>query len=490
MQSWKHFLFLVFSTVILFPVTSQIYGQRVCLPALGYQDLPYWRANFVFTGVAEKFAANGKSVSPDKITITDSYQPVFNRVRFAVEKEYRGIVDRNIEIISNFNFKEGERYFIYAVAGKDGEIYQLDSGECGKPPVLLQDAKDDIEYAEEIASGKIGTRIFGFVFEDSQRLGSQRQNVPLADVEVKIKKGKNFFTTQTDSEGKYIFKNVPIGEYQITVSTPDGLHEKFFSDSYFYQRGVKPSSVVVGESMAGQFITLGSTQKPKTYYRHSDSYNFIFTSLSSIEGKTVGSNGKVPPQQYVWLVPIFNGKADLDDYIQYVWTNPADGKFVFEDIPEGEYIIVVNRYNCHSNNHPEQARNFFPGVADLSSAETITVGENQNTKIKDFRLSPPLKERLFSGIVLAADQSPLANAAVFLITSDQKNPNECFSVNIETKTDKFGRFQLKGYENYKYKIRAYIQPTGQNSSRLFSNILEFSVKDKVENIELIVDSKY
>ena len=444
----------------------------------------------VFTGVVEKFTADNKIIPPNELTVTDTYRPVSNLVRFAVEKNYRGTAGKNIEITSSFNFTEGEKYFVYAVKGEDGRIYQLDNGECGMSPILLKDAKVDLQYAEEIAAGKLGTQISGFVFEDFQRLGSQRQNIPLAGIEVSIKSEKDSFSTQTDEKGKYIFKNIPPGEYSITASTPNGLREKPRNDFYFYHRGLKPSIVLVGETSAGGFLLPGLGEKPKTYYRHWDSYNFVFTSLSSIAGKAVDSDGKVPPQQYIWLIPKFNGKIDLDGYLQHVWTNPANGEFIFEDIPKGEYVIVVNRYHCHSYNHPEYGRNFFPGVADLSNAELISVGENQNIKLKDFRLSPPLKERWFSGVVLAADKSPVANATVFLKTLSQKTPNECFSVNIETKTDEFGRFQLKGYESYEYIIRAYIQSAEQNSSGLFSKTIELKTKDSAENIELIVDSKY
>jgi hypothetical protein len=489
MQNWKHFLFFSFSAVILFFGTSQIYGQRVCASTIGYQDSPYWRANFVFTGVVEKFTADNKIIPPNEMTVTDSYQPVFNSVRFAVEKNYRGAAGKFVEITSSFNFKEGEKYFVYAVTGKDGKVYQLDNGECGKPPILLEDAKDDLEYAEEIAGGKLGTQISGFVYEVSQRLGTPRQKIPLAGIEVTIKGERNSLTTRTDEKGKYIFKNIPPGEYKITASTPKDLHEKPLNDLYLSYRGVKPHTVLIGESTVDGF-RLGSNEKPEKYYRHWDSYSFVFTSLSSIAGKAVDSDGKVPPQQYVWLIPKFNGKIDLDDNLRQVWTNPENGEFFFEDLPKGEYVIVVNRNNCHSNNHPEYARNFFPGVSDLVNAEIITVSENQNITLKDFRLSPPLKERWFSGTVLAADKSPLVNATVFLMNSNQKDLNECFFVNIETKTDEFGRFQLKGYEGYEYQIRASIPSFKQSSSELFSKTIELKTKDSVENIELIVDSNY
>src|SRR5258708_9556692 len=183
MQNRKHFLFLVFFAALLFSTISQVYGQLACAPTWQYQDSPYWRASFVFSGVVDKFVADKKSVSPNGYLTTDTYTPVFNLVRFTVEKKYRGDVKEEIEIISSFNFKEGERYFVYAVPGNDGKIYQLDNGLCGKPPILLTDAKDDTGYAGDIASGKIGTRIFGSVVEDRWRVWEPRQNVPLANLQ-------------------------------------------------------------------------------------------------------------------------------------------------------------------------------------------------------------------------------------------------------------------------------------------------------------------
>ena len=355
-------------------------------------------------------------------------------------------------------------------------------------PILLKDAKDDIEYAEEIAAGKLGTRIYGLVTQSI--VGNLQQFFPLAEIEVTIKSKKNTFAAKTDESGKYNFKNVPTGEYKITAKVPQGMHEKEFIPNWISGR-IKPHIVFVGEGFENNnLIRMGSSEKPKSYYYHSASYNFQFSAQSSIEGKLIDFDGKIPPQQYVWLIPIINGKADSDSSIQNLWTNPSDGTFVFKDIPKGEYTIVINRYNCHSNNHPEYGRNFFSGVSEERNADIIKAGENQNIKIKDFRLSPPLKERLFSGVVLSANKTPLANATVFLLTSSQKNSNECFFVNIETKTDELGRFRLKGYESYEYKIRAYIQPNEQSSSRLFSKILEIPTNGSVESIELIVNSNY
>jgi len=442
----------------------------------------------VFTGTVNRFVADESYSSRSGSFVTDVYKPVFNLVRFTVEKKYRGDVDKEIEIISSFYFKEGEKYFVYAAPGNDGKIYQLDNGECGRPPILLTDAKDDTDYAEEVASGKMGTRISGSVFEDRYRLWESRQPVPLKNVEVTIKSKKHSFATKTDEKGKFVFKDIPPAEYRIAASTPKGLHERILNNSYYFPGRSKPNTVSVGESADWELTQLNSAEKPKYYYRHWDSYNFVFTSLSSIEGKVVGSDGKVAPQQYLWLLPIDGyGNLLFDSPVQQLWMDRLTGKFVFEDVPAGKYRIAINRYDCHADRNPQFGRSFFPGVRDETEADVITVGENDSLKLKDFRLLPQREERVFSGIVRTADKKPLANASVFIIKKNYSNPNECSFVNIETKTDQSGRFTLKGYEGYEYKIRAYMQPTEQGHSRLSSNTLELPVKDDVANIELLVD---
>lgn len=490
MRKLSRILFLIFAATMPLAGASQTLAQRACLPPIGYRDLPYWRAEIVFAGVVESFQIDEQAVETVRQTrVSDTYTHFSNRVRFVVEKAYRGNPERKLEIISSFGFKEGERYFVYAVAGKDGRVFQLDNGECGSPPLLLERAADDVEYAEEIAAGKLGTRISGSVLEDAWRLGTARQPRPLADVEITLKNKKDTFTSRTDDKGKYIFKNIAPGEYTITAATPDGLRVKPFPEEYFYRRGLKPNVVVVGETYVGPYPTLTSVERPARYYRHSDSYIFLFSSLSSIRGKVVGHDGKILPQQYIWLIPRINGKAEPWNYIYSVWTNPADGKYGFDGIPVGEYRVVVNRNDCHSNNHPEYARNFYPGVYDENKASVVTVAENQTVRLQDFRLSEPLKERSFSGVVLGADKKPVANATVFMTPSTQSSRSDCFSVKIETVTDASGRFQLKGYNGYGYRIRAYIQPTEQSSSRSLSGTFEIKPTDTAANIELIIDEK-
>jgi len=488
MRNGKIFSFSIFWVALLFSTAWQSYAQIACLPATWeVQDSPYWRASFVFAGVVDKFRIDRTSVSPEGYFTTDSYTPASNLASFTVEKMYRGDLKKQIEIISSFNFKEGERYFVYASLGKDGKIYQLDNGICGKPPILLADARDDIEYAEEIASGKIGTRIFGSVVEDRWRLWEPRRALPLANIEVTIKSKKQAFTARTNDNGQFDFKNIPPAVYEIAVAIPKGLHKRTFKNLQVFPKRSGPDTVSVGERSVSEITPIDSTQKPKTYFHHWNYRNFVFTSLSSIEGKIVDSDGKIPPQQFLWLLPIGKDGKQVFDDVQSVWIDRSSGKFVFDNIPSGKYRIVINRNNCHTDRNAEFGREFFPGTRSEAEAATITVGENQTLTLRDLRLLPALEERQFSGVTLTADKKPLANATVFMINRRSSSyPDECFATKIETKTDESGHFRLKGYQGYEYRIGAYIQATEQPSSRLFSKLLELPVNADVENIELIL----
>lgn len=471
--------------VLLF--TQIIQAQIHCLPNVRYQDLSYWRANSVFIGLVEKVSSvNDSAAKEDQIT-TDSIKNLqIYTVKFEVEKTFRGTLEKTVEFTTNAHFVEGRRYFVYAVRGKDEKLYKLDDGFCGTPPILLEDAGENIEYAEEIAEGKSGTRIYGQVRQDKQDdFKTPRRSVPLAEIEVTIKNEKNTFTTKTDAAGNYIFKNIPAGAYEITSSIPEGMRRQKAGSSGRFGGSKR---VFLGECFApDQLFAVNSKEQPKTFYFHSDSYNLSFTNLSSIEGKIVDNSGKHPPQMYVWLLPVDeNGEFQPDGSIRSVWSNSSDGKFVFDEIPKGKYLIAVNRFNCHSDIHPEYGRNIFPDVS--AKTDAIKVGENQSVKLKEFKLLPRLKERQFSGTVLSADKSPAANAIVFVFNKEQANPNECFSARITVKTDKFGRFKVKGFQGYEYQIRAYIELNGQNSKRLYSEIIELPTNGSVKDVKLILEA--
>jgi hypothetical protein len=128
---------------------------------------------------------------------------------------------------------------------------------------------------------------------------------------------------------------------------------------------------------------------------------------------------------------------------------------------------------------------FYPGVKNRSEAKIITIGESEQKKLGDFKLLPTLKERTFSGVVLSSNGTPIKRAKVYL---NEKDFDKCgdFGSIRETKTDEFGRFQLKGYESYEYKIGAYIERSQRNPYGLQSEFVEIPTDGNLENLELII----
>lgn len=422
---------------------QDVKGVQTC----GY----YWYSEAVFIGLAEK------------ITIENGRL----KVGFSVEKPIRGVTEKTVEVFTRENtgvcgypFKEGERYFVYARKGQDGK---LGESLCG-PTVLLKDAEDDLEYVKELESGKLGSRIFGTVYEDKQKSYNDKRSFErLAGIEVTIRSNtgkKNKFRTKTDENGFYIFKEIPPDGYQVTAKLPQGLRE-----------------IVTREDLIDHYAGVN-----KDGIR-CDSENFTVTRQGSIRGKIVGENGQNPPQQKLSLSPL----DENDNVMPYrpaeeKYANRENGEFFFNVVPAGKYLLSINPKNCPypTNGFPTM---FFPGVADKSEARIINIKDGENLRLEDFQILPMLKERWFSGVVLYQEKTPAANVTVRLLDG---NMSRCNNFHLEVKTDEFGRFRVKGFETYEYKIDAFTDRK-RGQKQLYAKPFIIPQTGKIEDIELILD---
>ncbi|MFT3743898.1 MAG: carboxypeptidase-like regulatory domain-containing protein [Pyrinomonadaceae bacterium] len=485
-------LFLIFFFLSFAPI-CWARTDIACLPIDSYQELPYWQATNVFIG------------SVDKVTIEDPEEKLSGLsssatnlrksiVRFAVAKQFRGELGSMVEVGTTSQFNEGESYFVYAIRGNDGKLFKVSDGVCGMRPIPLKDAQDDIEYAEDIATGKIGTRIYGIVTKDSQEtVKTPFRNIPMPDISVTIRNENETYTTFTDSSGKFVFKNVPKGTYDISVAVGDGLRERIIRGGWADR---KKHKVFVGDTVLLRDMLIATLPRsknepqltPKQTFQRADSYNFWFTSLGSIEGRLLIENGKLANKQQVALLPINeSGKVDLERPFQWTYNKGENSEFVFDSVPEGKYRIAVNPQNCHRSEEPQNGRSFYPGVPDQSDPGIITVEKNGVVRLRDYRLPRQLKERHIDGVVLAPDRKPVAGATVRLMPASIKDLGYCTGKNVEVITDEKGRFRLKGYESYEYQISAYRM---SNGSRQFSKPQMIPKKGGDEDLMVVVDSQY
>lgn len=418
----------------------------------------YWYSEAVFIGLAEKITIENRQM----------------KVSFAVEKPIRGVTEKTVEVFTSDNegscgypFKEGERYFVYARKGSNGK---LGESLCG-PTVLLKDAEDDLEYVKELESGKFGSRIFGTVYEDKQKSSNEKRTFePLAGIEITIKneKNKNKFKTTTDEKGFYIFKEIPPDIYRVTAKFPQGLRE-----------------IVTREDLIDHFAVI---------YKDSvrcDGESFVATRQGSIRGKVTNFTGEGilnpwtpdPPQPKVSLFPL-DENNQINPYRSHEerWAYRDKFEFFFNTVPAGNYLLVINPNNCPYPNNGMPTM-FFPGVFNQSEAKIISVKEGEQLILEDFRALPNLKERWFSGVVLYQDKTPAANVTVRLLDG---NMNKCNNFHLEVKTDESGRFRVRGFETYEYKIDAFTDRK-QGQKQLYSKPFVIPQVGKVEDIQLILD---
>jgi hypothetical protein len=140
----------------------------------------------------------------------------------------------------------------------------------------------------------------------------------------------------------------------------------------------------------------------------------------------------------------------------------------------------------------------FKGV----QGQTIEITTNPNTAscgwvsqtreiiLDDFMLTPPLKERWFSGTVFLADRTPAAGAKVILIDPNDRMMNTNVT---EVIADEHGRFRVKGYETFPYWIDAYIDLKSEAQSQgsvKYAPPVKLSTSGSVEGVELVISLSY
>jgi hypothetical protein len=194
--------------LLIFTGETSALDSIACGPKPGYFS-PYWFSTAVFTGVVDSLERSEKEMI----------------AKLTVEKAYRGIDSENVEIVTEvrhgYPFVQGQRYFVYAWPAKEGRLYV----DMCSPTKGLTDAAEDIEFAEDVAAGKRGTRIHGYVFVYRPKLRTLREHQPTAGLKVTIRdQDGRELTTTTDEKGRYIFKEVADGTYEIKSETPPGTH--------------------------------------------------------------------------------------------------------------------------------------------------------------------------------------------------------------------------------------------------------------------------
>ena len=425
--------------------------------------MTYWTADAVFTGMVEE-------ISFAQLDADGKPRPFSEKVaHFSVDEAFRGVEGRTIEITTNYNtpscgydFKQGQRYFVYARRDKDGKLKEW---LCG-PTVRLEEAAPDLAYARQALGGMKGQVLVGAVVKyERSDIKDHGTRLPVPGVEVVLERadhsGETLSKTVTNEEGKYEFHDLAVNTYRVRAAPPPGLRE--------WSNDGKPKEhyVSINEGM------------------RCGSDSFLFTNSSSIKGRLVTPDGSPLPSQYLALVPLDDrGNEISSSYTPGVSSVRESGDYYFREVPPGQYLVAVNPRNTPGKSSPVYPLMYYPGVMSRGRATVLQVLKSRDMTLNDFMLTSPLQERWFSGTVLLADKTPASGAKVILI-----DPNDLMmGTNVmEVTADERGRFRVKGYETFPYWIDAYDTNSG---APMYAPPVQLSKTGSVEGIELVISLTY
>jgi hypothetical protein len=203
----------------------------------------------------------------------------------------------------------------------------------------------------------------------------------------------------TDGEGRYELASLPAGRYRLTVNKA-GFVTLEYGQARPFEAG-KPLDLTAGQVL--------------------DKIDFSLPRGSAITGRITDEFGDpvTDAQVQAFRYQFVNGERQLVDAGRMAQTDDLGAYRIFGLMP-GDYIVRASM----RSNLPPGPRNaetdptgypgtYFPGVSDVSQAQTVTATIGQEVSSIAFSLVPARLSRV-SGTVMGSDGRPLAGAMVML----------------------------------------------------------------------------
>lgn len=412
----------------------------------------YWNSPAVFTGTVVEIVE-----APVEHGDGSGKQTYVGRVaRFRVEEAFRGVAGETVDVTSGqssmcvYDYRQGETYFVYAhpSAGR------LSSSIFSRTRPAAA-AAEDLAYARDVARGEAGGRVFGLVQKLSRRHARDWNHItPVVGAAVTVSGVGGHWEATTDARGQFEVRGVPRGRYRVRAKLAEKIRVAEFEET-----------VEVWPGGGGQYAGVV----------------FNATSLGVVTGRVVGAGRAPVPRLKLELLPAGAGETSAASPAHEAISND-EGEFTFDDVAPGGYLLAVDPANHVGRDLPAYPRSYYPGAAEAARATVIKVGENEVVRARDFRVPPPLKERTFAGVVVAGDGTPEAGALVSLYDLDGRGPSPATS----SRADEGGRFALKGYEGFRYCVRAISDGATSPHTYMFSSAVRLPASGDVRDLRLAI----
>jgi protocatechuate 3,4-dioxygenase beta subunit len=267
-------------------------------------------------------------------------------------------------------------------------------------------------------------------------------------------------TVKTDEDGRYRFKGVAPGSYDVIPATPALVLPK---QGRYGQPG-KTVMVEVGESAEG--------------------VDFALTEGGVITGRVTDTEGRPVVEEAVSL----NKSTEQGHTFQFIPPNYESlitddrGMYRVYGVPAGRYLVSVGtRYGSTRGNRREYYKEtFHPGVTDRAKAVSVEVKEGAETTGVDIIMGRPQKTYAITGRVVNSENRPLPGIELGVVAHSEDG-NSSTNTRGGARSDDKGAFRIEGALPGHYLI----YPRNDPSSNSFGEPISFDVKNEdVSDLEI------
>lgn len=256
----------------------------------------------------------------------------------------------------------------------------------------------------------------------------------------------------TDPEGRFHFDVLPAGRYRIVAQKAGHAPPMDPSTMQMFE-------VSAGETLEGLTVSLrrggvisGRVLDPLGQPLAEVGVMALLKRLSSTAPATVLTSSGAP-----LLVP--SGQSQTNDL----------GEFRIFGLSPGDYVIQANPRPSHGESSTSSSATtimtstFFPGTADVSAAQPVTVQDGETMSDLAFRLVTVPAFRV-SGVVVDESGAPVGGVMVMLIGGDSRGSDPLRFVGMGSpsmiQSDGSGRFTFGDVPAGSYTLRAGLEAAG------------------------------
>ena len=404
----------------------------------------YWRADAVFVGQL-------RDITPPPERPTAQTLPVAT-LHFIVEQPFRGITSATVDVETlsgtscDLTFVKGMRYLIYAE--RDSDSKQLFTGMCMGGGEAA-DAVEDLNYIRSLTQQGVAESISG-------RVGKFQG---ISGVKIQVRNEHKIFETTSDERGNFSLSLEGPGTYNVKLSIPSPVGVVATRQDLLDKLETTETQTTIEYK-----VELGKSQCD---YRQFDTYPVDVRATAVVSGFVLTASGRPVDKGYVYLQRASDPERSRFEKIE------ADGSFKFEEVPVGEFHLVLNpRNEAPDENDPPYARTFYPNASDVSGATKIVVTEGAKLGNLTLRVGRAFKSRTVTGKVVWETGAPAPGARIAIYNGDQYV--QAFEA------DKRGLFSFKVYGDFKYSLHVtvYGRPLGGGGP--------VPITDKSTNVTIVV----